>query len=127
MAEVFLARAADAGDTLAADLLKAARGDVPDTDDLETYFEDTADTRTFPLDATHYGVALEKQGRLDEARAYYEKGHDRGDAYGAYRLAVLLNKQGNPDEAQTWYRKAADLGHPGAKKALAENPDTVGE
>jgi len=127
VAEVFLARAADAGDTLAADLLKAARGDVPDTDDLETYFEDTADTRTFPLDATHYGVALEKQGRLDEARAYYEKGHDRGDAYGAYRLAVLLNKQGNPDEAQTWYRKAADLGHPGAKKALAENPDTVGE
>jgi len=125
VAEVYLTRAADAGDTVAAYLLKVVRGEAGDHN-AEAYF-DYGDARTYPLDATHYGLVMEMKGRLDQARAEYEKAYELGDAYGAYRLALLLEKQGNPDEAKTWYRKAADMGHPGAKKALAENPDTVKE
>ncbi|OPG05356.1 hypothetical protein B1R27_21800 [Streptomyces sp. GKU 895] len=125
IAAVYLTRAADAGDTVAADLLKRVRGEPADYE-AEEYFNYHSH-RVSSLDATHYGLVMEMKGRLDQARAEYEKAYELGDAYGAYRLALLLEKQGNPDEAKTWYRKAADMGHPGAKKALAENPDTVKE
>ncbi|SNX61735.1 TPR repeat protein [Streptomyces sp. TLI_55] len=125
IAAVYLTRAADAGDTVAADLLKLVRGEPADHD-AEEYFKYHG-SRAYPLDATHYGLVMEMRGRLDQARAEYEKAYEYGDAYGAYRLAALLDKQGNPDEARTWYRKAAGMGHPAAKKALAENPDTVKE
>lgn len=128
VAEVFLTRAADGGDMVAADLLKVARGELPDREDqTEEYFGDEYGIRTYPLDVTHYGLVMEKQGHLDKARAQYEKGYKQGDAYGGYRLAALLEKQGKPDEAKAWYRKAADMGHSGAKKALEGNPDTVKE
>ncbi|AZQ35268.1 sel1 repeat family protein [Streptomyces cyaneochromogenes] len=126
-AEVWLTRAADAGDERAAELLEDARRAPQSVSDAEDYF---ATTSTYPLDHTHYGVVMEKQGRLREARTSYEKGYKIGDAYGAYRLAALLEQEGRPDEAADWYRRAADMGHPGARKALSETsgrPDTVKE
>lgn len=126
-AEVWLTRAADAGDERAAALLKDARRAPQPLSAAEDYF---AATRTYPLDHTHYGVVLEKRGRLNEARKCYEKGYEIGDAYGAYRLAALLEQESRPGEAEEWYRRAADMGHAGARKALAETPgkpDTVEE
>ncbi|MFJ2234678.1 hypothetical protein [Streptomyces sp. NPDC087859] len=123
-ARVWLQRAADAGNESATEALNLA-WDTPDTlANAESYFEDTDG---YPLDVAHHGVVLEKQGRLDEARARYEEAHASGDSYGAYRLAVLLEAQAKSDEARTWYRKAADMGHPAAKKVLDGNPDTVKE
>ncbi|MFF4270812.1 hypothetical protein [Streptomyces sp. NPDC001536] len=123
-AKVWLQRAADAGKGPAAELLTLSWNNADSLAVAEAYF---ADTDGYPLDIAHHGLVLEKQGRLDEARAEYEKAHASGDAYGAYRLAALLEKRGRPDEAKTWYRKAADLGHPAARKALDGNPDTVEE
>ncbi|WP_046257617.1 hypothetical protein, partial [Streptomyces sp. WM6386] len=126
VAEVFLTRAVEAGDEVAASLLKVARGELA-MHDPEEYFGGDEDGRAYPLDATHYGLVMEKQGHLDKALVQYEKGHAHSDSYGAYRLAALLEKQGKPDEAKTWYRRAADMGHPGAQKVLEANPDTVRE
>ncbi|MEU6374181.1 hypothetical protein [Streptomyces sp. NPDC046909] len=121
---VWLQRAVDTGGEPAVELLRHAQQEPQSLADAESYFKDTDG---YPLDIAHHGVVLEKQGRLDEARAEYEKAHASGDAYGAYRLAALLEKQDKPGEAKTWYRKAADMGHPGAKKVLEGNPDTVKE
>ncbi|MFG2128529.1 tetratricopeptide repeat protein [Streptomyces sp. NPDC048751] len=127
VAQVYLERAVGAGDERAVTLLDSAR-EAPET--LAEAEEHFLDAGTYPLDATHHGAVLEKKGLLAEARQQYEKGYDLGDAYGAYRLAALLQQQGNPEEATLWYRKAADMGHPAAKKALAEmaeKPATVKE
>ncbi|MGW0766507.1 hypothetical protein [Streptomyces sp. NPDC002676] len=129
-AEIWLTRAADAGDEQAAELLaelleEAGREPRPLDDD---YFDGDADPLYYPLDPTHQGALLEMRGYLDEAREKYEKGYTVGDSYGAYRLAALLDREGKPDEARQWYRKAADMGHPAALKALGETsdkPDTV--
>ncbi|MEV0903995.1 SEL1-like repeat protein [Streptomyces hokutonensis] len=126
-AEVWLERAASDGNEGAVELRQLLRRKPDSLADAETYF---SDTDGWPLDIAHYGVVLEKQGHPDKARAQYEKAHESGDSYGAYRLATLLEKQGNPAEATTWYRKAAEMGHPAALKALAERaaaPDTVKE
>ncbi|MCX4762674.1 sel1 repeat family protein [Streptomyces sp. NBC_01275] len=128
IAEVLLIRAAAAGDKRAARLLADSRAPRQTLDDAADYYQ----SDDGPLDATHLAVVLEKTGLLEEARKEYEKGHAQGDSYAPYRLALLLDKQNNPAEAALWYRKAADMGHPAAKKALAEkglgeNPATVDE
>lgn len=126
-AEVWLRRAADAGDERAAYLLAAMEREPQSLSAAEEYFADASD---YPLDIAHHGVVLEKLGRAAEAEAQYKKASEAGDSYGAYRLASLLEKQGKPDEAKTWLRKAAALGHPAALKALGEppeKPDTVKE
>ncbi|WP_329553382.1 tetratricopeptide repeat protein [Streptomyces sp. NBC_00696] len=125
-AQVWLARAAAAGDGPAAELL-AHLGSGPQP--LEETRDRFSFSEAYPLDNAHYGVIQEEQGELAEARKYYEKGYEVGDAYAAYRLAVLLEKQGNGEEAKLWYRKAADMRHPIAL-AVAERPgapDTVKE
>ncbi|MFD3836608.1 tetratricopeptide repeat protein [Streptomyces sp. NPDC058642] len=123
-AKVWLQRAADAGSKPAARMLRHPADRPQSVEDAAEYF---GDTDGYPLDIAHHGVVLAKLGRPDEARAQFEKAHASGDPYGAYRLAVLLERQGKPDEARNWYREAADLGHPGARKALDGNPDTVRE
>ncbi|MEV0737055.1 hypothetical protein AB0I51_14010 [Streptomyces sp. NPDC050549] len=127
-AEAWLGRAASDGNEWVGYLQRQLERDRSQPlESAATYFADTDD---WPLDIAHYGVVLEKQGHPDKAREQYEKAHESGDSYGAYRLATLLEKQGRPDEATTWYRKAADMGHPAALKALAERaptPDTVKE
>jgi TPR repeat protein len=120
-ARVWLTRAAEAGDARAAALVTETYKGPLSLDDVEGYFASTA---VYPLDNTHRGVVLEKRRRVALARAYYEKGYEAGDSYGAYRLAALLEKQGKPEEATTWYRKAAAMGHHAARKALAERPTT---
>ncbi|MFH0180001.1 tetratricopeptide repeat protein [Streptomyces cacaoi] len=115
IAEVLLTRAADAGDSRAARLLADSHAPRQTLDDAADYFYGHD-----PFDATHNGVLLETGGRPESARKAYEQGHAQGDAYAAYRLARLLEKQDNPAEATLWYRKAADMGHPAARKALAE-------
>ncbi|MGW6922927.1 hypothetical protein ACWGA9_16890 [Streptomyces sp. NPDC054950] len=116
-AEVLLARAAADGDEGAAELLADLRKPRQSLDDAADYFGGDGDGR---LDATHRAAVAEKKGFPDEARQGYEQGHAQGDAYAAYRLALLLEKQDDPAEAALWYRKAADMGHPAARKALAE-------
>jgi len=126
-AEVWLERAAKDGNEQAGYLQRQLRRRPEPLANTVKYF---SFTDGYPLDIAHHGVVLEKQGHLDEAREQYEKAHESGDSYGAYRLATLLEKQDKPDEATTWYRKAADMGHPAALKALAERaptPDTVKE
>ena len=126
-AEVWLGRAAADGNEWAGYLQGLLRVKPEPLAEAVTFFEDYADGL---LDVAHYGVVLEKQGHLDQAREQYEKAHEFGDSYGAYRLAALLEAQGKPAEATTWYRKAAAMGHPAALKALAERaptPDTVKE
>ncbi|MEU9435923.1 hypothetical protein [Streptomyces sp. NPDC048252] len=114
-AEVLLARAAADGDEGAAELLADLRKPRQSLEDAADYF--AGDGR---LDTTHRAVVAEKTGFSDEARQGYEQGHAQGDAYAAYRLALLLEEQDDPAEAVLWYRKAADMGHPAARKALAE-------
>ncbi|MFD9433769.1 hypothetical protein [Streptomyces sp. NPDC060002] len=116
LAEVLLTRAAASGDGKAARLLSDAQEPRQSLDDAAEYFN-----AGHPLDAAHHGAVLEKMGLLEQARTDYEQGCADGDAYAAYRLALLLDKQSNFSEATLWYRKAADMGHPGARKALAEH------
>ncbi|MGW0829454.1 hypothetical protein [Streptomyces prunicolor] len=127
IAEVWLGRAAADGNERARYLQGLLEVESDPLADALSFFGDCADGL---LDVAHYGVVLEKQGHLDKAREQYEKAHEFGDSYGAYRLATLLEAQGKPAEATTWYRKAANMGHPAAKKALADHtptPDTVKE
>ncbi|KQX83044.1 hypothetical protein [Streptomyces sp. Root1310] len=124
-AEVLLARAAADGDERAADLLADIRKPRQSLEEAADYFAGDG-----MLDATHQAVVAEKEGFPEEARQGYEQGHARGDAYAAYRLALLLERQDDPGEAVLWYRKAAGMGHPAARKALAERGEdtaTVGE
>lgn len=118
VAAVWMRRAADSGDGEAAEFL--------DDDFSETleqavgFFQDDArEGRGF--DAANLGVLLERHDRPDEARPWYLKGYEQGDAYGAFRLAELHKKDGDEAEARSWYRKAAAMGHPGAKRALGES------
>jgi len=125
--EVWLARAASDGNVRAAHLQRLLKRGPESLADAVEFF---ADTDGWPLDIAHYGVVLEKQGYVDQARAQYEWAYESGDSYGAYRLATLLEKQGKPNEATPWYRKAAGMGHIAALRALAERaptPDTVKE
>lgn len=121
-AEVWYQRAADAGDEQAEWALTHRLSDHRSETAAEAELLDHATDAT-ALDKAHFGVFLEKRGRPDEARAWYLKGYEAGDAYGAFRLAELHKKDGNEPEATTWYRKAAALGHPGARRALGEPPE----
>jgi TPR repeat protein len=129
-AGVWLGRAAGDGNEWVDYILQEQAGGYEGQEPLEKAAAFFAETNGWPLDIAHYGVVLEKQGHPDKAREQYEKAHESGDPYGAYRLATLLEKQDKPDEATTWYRKAAEMGHPAALKALVERPatpDTVKE
>ncbi|MFJ9615791.1 tetratricopeptide repeat protein [Streptomyces noursei] len=119
VAEVWMRRAADAGDACAAEFLDPLSVDTVER--AVEFFEDDA-KRGRGLDAVNLGTLLETHDRPDEARPWYLKGYEQGDAYGAFRLAELHKKDGDAAEATIWYRKAADLGHPGAKRALGEGP-----
>lgn len=45
-----------------------------------------------------------------DARYWYRKGAERGDALAAFNLAVLLEQEGNMDDAEQFYRQAAEAG-----------------
>lgn len=122
-AQIWLSRAAAAGDARAARLSLDSRPTRRSLDDVADYF---ASARS-PLHIANLGNVLERQGRIDEALAKYAQAHELGDAYGAYCLAALHQKRGKPDEARHWYRAAADMGHEGARRALDTMPDTVEE
>ncbi|WP_407286787.1 tetratricopeptide repeat protein [Streptomyces sp. BP-8] len=125
-AEVWLRRAADAGDKRAAEVLHDAYDSPAPTDTDEQEFRSHADEgREFA--PGNLGVFLELRGRTDEAQRWYREAYETGDAHGAFRLAELHKKAGEPDQAQAWYRKAAEMGHLGAEHALAEKPDAVSE
>ncbi|UKY50676.1 hypothetical protein KI385_18870 [Streptomyces inhibens] len=121
-AEVWFRRAADAGDDRAVEALgqhfSEGRSAVEAERELRANAEEGA------MDATSLGVYLDLRGRPDEARTWYLKGYETGDAYGAFRLAELHKAKGERTQAQGWYRKAADMGHPGARRALGEGPET---
>ncbi|UZJ31061.1 tetratricopeptide repeat protein [Streptomyces endophytica] len=121
MAAVWLRRAADAGDKQAAERLYDNFEAPPSLDTVETELKEHA-AEGRPLAAANYGVLLELQDRPDEARPWHVKAYESGDPYGAFRLAELHKRAGEPGEAQAWYRKAAALGHPGAERALGEDP-----
>ncbi|MGG2462560.1 hypothetical protein ACO0M4_22540 [Streptomyces sp. RGM 3693] len=119
VAEVWLRRAADSGDARAAEFLDPLSVDTVER--AVEFFRDDAERRGF--DASNLGVLLEEHGRPDEARPWYLKGYEQGDAYGAFRLAELHKKAGDDAQATAWYRKAAALGHSGAKRALGAAPE----
>ncbi|MEU9121994.1 tetratricopeptide repeat protein [Streptomyces sp. NPDC048506] len=117
-AEVWLRRAADAGDDWATGALKHYLS-AESLDDAMLNFREEVEYGVV-LGATNLGVLLETHGRVGEARDWYLKGQEQGDAYGAFRLAQLAEKQGETETSRAWYRKAAAMGHPGAERALAE-------
>ncbi|WP_344583094.1 hypothetical protein [Streptomyces lunalinharesii] len=120
LAEVWLCRAADAGDNQAAEELKGNLSAPEALDGQMTFLLIEAEAGG-GLQATNLGVLLERRDRPGEARPWYLKGYEQGDAYGAFRLAELHKKDGDEAEAMTWYRKAAAMGHPGAQRALGES------
>lgn len=125
-AEVWLRRAADAGDRRAAEVLHDAYDSPAPMDTDEQEFRSHADEgRKFA--PGNLGTFLELRGRTDEAQRWYRRAYETGDPHGAFRTAELHKKAGEHDRAQDWYRKAADLGHPGAERALAAEPDPVSE
>ncbi|MFE0374923.1 tetratricopeptide repeat protein [Streptomyces inhibens] len=121
-AEVWFRRAADAGEERAVEALGQHFSEGRPVVDAER--ELRANAEEGAMDATSLGVYLDLHGRPDEARTWYLKGYETGDAYGAFRLAELHKAKGERTQAQGWYRKAADMGHPGARRALGEGPET---
>ncbi|WEB42208.1 hypothetical protein MOV08_25130 [Streptomyces yunnanensis] len=119
LAEVWLRRAADAGDNRAVEELKEELSVPAGLDDQMEFFLHLA-REEGGLHATNLGVLLEKHNRSVEAHTWYFRGYEQGDAYGAFRLAELCRNAGDDAEAAAWYRKAAALGHPGAKRVLGE-------
>ncbi|MER6999287.1 tetratricopeptide repeat protein [Streptomyces sp. NPDC000410] len=122
-AEIWFRRAVEAGDKRAVYAMSRYGRQAIEVEE-ECYRDDAQKGRS--LDATHLGVFLENRGARVEASAWYRRGFELGDAYGAFRLALLLAAEGKDAEARDWYRKAADMGHPGARKALGENPERPG-
>ncbi|MFI2759937.1 hypothetical protein ACH5A3_13790 [Streptomyces echinatus] len=130
LAEVWLERAAHAGDKTAAGILRGLQAAQPPLSEVEEYFAHFAESGDYPLDFAHHGVVLERMDRMEGAVEQYRAAYESGDPYGAYRLGALLDRQGKPEEAREWYRRAADQGHHAARKALGElpdGPDTVKE
>ncbi|WP_139140495.1 tetratricopeptide repeat protein [Streptomyces thermolilacinus] len=124
-AQVWFDRAAAAGDdTWSADAFGPAMSISDEEEQLRVECAD-ADADVLGIHVTHVGAFLEKHGRVDEARTWYQKGFELGDAYAAFRLARLREQGGDEDGAAHWMRKAADAGHPGAVKALGGGADTV--
>ncbi|GGQ03409.1 sel1 repeat family protein [Streptomyces roseolilacinus] len=118
--DVLLRRAADAGDERWGDGTRRTGA----YEEVVGFFEGDA-RRDHAMDATHLGAVLEGHGDLVWARAWYQKGFELGDAYGAFRMARLLAKEGDEEEAALWMRQAAEAGHPGAVQALNGGADTV--
>ncbi|MFD4574179.1 hypothetical protein ACFWNK_18515 [Streptomyces sp. NPDC058417] len=121
-AEMYLARAAEAGDSRAEALLRNLPvGGMRSAREVEASLKEAMAEAldVYPWDHTHLGHLREKQGRLDDARAAYEEGHAAGDPYAAHRLARLLHRHGRTEEAAEWSRKAAAGGYPGTATAAA--------
>jgi tetratricopeptide (TPR) repeat protein len=55
-------------------------------------------------------VLLERRGDRDGAQAAYQRADERGDANGAFNLAVLLEELGEPAAAEAAYRRADQRG-----------------
>ncbi|HXO09300.1 MAG TPA: hypothetical protein VN880_14765 [Solirubrobacteraceae bacterium] len=55
---------------------------------------------------------LEQAGNSRAARVCYERADERGDAHGAFNLAVLLEEHGDHVGALRAYRRASHRGHP---------------
>ncbi|MEW1678809.1 tetratricopeptide repeat protein [Streptomyces noursei] len=119
-AELWLRRAEDRGDKRAIEPLDQFDSPHAHQDDLVKDLQDGVKNGE-QLTAANLGRFLELRDRPDEARPWYLKGYEQGDAYGAFRLAELHKKDGDEAEARSWYRKAAAMGHPGAKRALGES------
>ncbi|MGD3109220.1 hypothetical protein [Streptomyces sp. YGL11-2] len=109
--EVWLCRAADSGDERAAAMLRFGFGEGRVVYGPEEELTEMARAGD-PLTAANLGRFLELRDRPDEARTWYLKGYEQGDAYAAFRLAELHKADGDEAEAAAWYRKAAALGHP---------------
>ncbi|MCK7625094.1 hypothetical protein MUU72_18590 [Streptomyces sp. RS10V-4] len=114
-AEVWLRRAAEeGGDKRATEMLRFSFGPsarIHDPEDDLTVMAGDGD----PLMAAALGRFLELRGRPDEARPWYVKGYEQGDAYAAFRLAALHKESGDEPEAALWHARAAALGHPAAQ------------
>ncbi|RUR01267.1 tetratricopeptide repeat protein [Labedella endophytica] len=64
-------------------------------------------------------MLLNEFGDTDGARAAYEDGWNRGDAYSAFNLGLLLEEElDQPEEAREWMRKAAQGGDAAARAWL---------
>ncbi|MFJ3162064.1 hypothetical protein [Streptomyces kanasensis] len=122
LAQLWLRRAADALDT--ARPVERAPDRFRGRNATEQYLHECV-AQGLGAAATHLGVMCEQEHDRPGAIDWYTRGHELGDAYGAYRMARLLAEY-EPEEAAAWMRKAADAGHPGAVRALDEGPDTVG-
>ncbi|KUL28968.1 hypothetical protein ADL12_28090 [Streptomyces regalis] len=122
LVEVWFRRATDAGDPRAVQqlLFNPASHSV---DETVRFLEAEAENGV-AMQATNLGVFLEEHGRVAEAGSWYLKGHAGGDAYAAYCLAGLREREGASEGAQRWYRRAAAMGHPAARVALGETPDS---
>ena len=66
----------------------------------------------------HSRVLLEERGALAEAEVAYIRADERGDADGAFRLAVMLRGNGALDQAAAAYGRASDRGHNAAAVEL---------
>lgn len=61
----------------------------------------------YPPALIYYGDLLHKQGRLDEARAFYLKAGEAGASEAWSRLGDLEKEDGNPEQAQEYYKKGS--------------------
>lgn len=65
------------------------------------------------------GVALAKQGRLEEARDAYLRSAESDSVNAQYNLALIYIDLGDRDNAILWFRRAAAAGDAGAMHSLA--------
>ena len=76
------------------------------------------------LQLSGYSYADGRAGARDPMgpQRWYEKAANRGSAEGAYRAGLAYARMGSVwrNKAGEWLRKADSMGHPGAKKALAD-------
>jgi TPR repeat protein len=71
-------------------------------------------------DVCHFlGFFCYQLGWTTEARSWYEKSAQAGDADSNYNLGVMNEEEGRLSDAEVMYREASDAGHPGAENNLA--------
>ena len=97
-----------AGDAAAAERLYA-EAEARDPDDADTLY--------------NHGLFLERQGRLDDAKAKYLAAVKAAPAHreALNALGVVAFRQGDPAEAAEWFRRALRLApdHEGLRRNLA--------
>lgn len=143
--DMWLRRAADAGDTWAAVELAEILRDRGEEDGALPYLERAAEAGSARAAAClgsllrdrakHWlgraaeqgdsdaayelGDLLAGAGRGAEAFHWYARAAEAGRAQAAARFADLLQRQGSRAEAEFWYRRGVDQGDPGAMHGLA--------